>query len=225
MTTPSKETTHVLLVMNCEKYAFKADAQKKTWLRDMPVPYYHVRGDPHLEEAYEFNHDAHVLMLRVRDDYNALPQKVVMAYETIAEYFPRLQYVFKTDDDQVLQPKASAFFASMIRMIDLSIQQQSPIHYGGNVVHVSQAYKSKYHTIHPELPQDLPLYPTIYCSGRFYFLSRAAVEELVKKKKVFADEYLEDYAVGRHLPDAYKSNAKPIATDALFQDMPNNVLG
>ena len=41
--------------------------------------------------------------LKVGDDYNSLPKKVLSAYSAVQKSFPAIQYIFKTDDDQMLQ--------------------------------------------------------------------------------------------------------------------------
>jgi hypothetical protein len=93
------------------------------------------------------------------------------------------------------------------------------VHYGGNVVDVKQAYLSKYHTIHPELPENLPILPIKYCSGRFYFLSKEATNMLLKKRVEIAREYLEDYAIGLYLPDSFKDNVLNVYSGQFLNDM------
>ena len=68
--------------------------------------------------------------------------------------------------------------------------ESNKIHYSGNVVNVNQAYISQYHKIHPELPLDLPILPTKYCSGRFYILSCEAVDDLLKKRTISERNFL-----------------------------------
>jgi hypothetical protein len=80
-------------------------------------------------------------------------------------------------------------------------------------------YLSKYHTIHPDLPETLPILPIKYCSGRFYFLSNEAIAFLLQNKKQFSKEYLEDYAIGLYLNDTYKDNVLNIHSDQFFKDM------
>jgi hypothetical protein len=65
----------------------------------------------------------------------------------------------------------------------------------------------------------LPLYVTKYCSGRFYFLSRSAISNLINKKDDIVKEYLEDYAIGFHLDDRFKTNMLSLATNKVFTDI------
>ena len=196
-----QDQDYIMLIMNCKKYVKKAEFQKKTWLPLIPsyLKYYHVLGDENLDSDFIFDHDNKTLYVKTKDDYNSLPKKVIASYNAVYKTF-NFKYLFKTDDDQILcKPK---FFDMLCGLI----QAKKPTpEYGGFVVDVSQPYLSQYYKIHPELPKQLPLYVTKYCSGRFYFLSRDAVEYLISKKEEIGREYLEDYAVGFHLHPHYKS--------------------
>ena len=120
--------------------------------------------------------------------------------------------------DQTIQARIpNNFFQATIRMLERS-GDDAKIHYAGNVVDVPQPYLSQYHRIHPELPVDLPVLQTKYCSGRFYVLSADAVADLLKKKHHIEKEFLEDYAIGLHLDESYKRTMKHLATNVFFQD-------
>lgn len=205
----------ILLIMNCKKYAGKASLQKATWLRNIPsrLKYYHVIGDEELDDSFKFDEENNLLRLKVGDDYNSLPKKVIFAYQAIYDTH-KFTYIFKTDDDQML---VNVRFFDVV--INLITNKSPTIHYGGNVVDVPQAYLSQYHRIHPELPLYLPVLKTKYCSGRFYFLSREAVANLISKREYICKEFLEDYAVGYNLSDCYKETMLTICTDNSFKDM------
>lgn len=208
---------YVLLIMNCVKYRPKAIVQKNTWLKLLPtyLRYYHVIGNPDLDTecGYLFDETERILYVKTADDYNSLPHKVIASYEAINKTFD-YKYIFKTDDDQTL---SNTRFFDMVKGMTEKLEPQT--HYGGNVVHVKQAYISKYHKIHPELPENLPILPIKYCNGRFYFLSKEAVVVLINKKTKIAKEYLEDYAIGLYLPDYYKENVLKIQSELFFKDM------
>jgi len=204
---------YILLIMNCKKYQKKAIFQKMTWLKKIPetLKYYHVIGEEELEKEYEFDDENHVLKLKVADDYNSLPKKVIQAYEAVFKTF-RFEYIFKTDDDQILvKPN---FFETMMK---LTSNTKPKIHYGGYMWDV-KSHLSQYHRYHPELPPNLPLYATKYCSGRFYFLSKEVVEELFSKKDAIRNEYFEDYAIGFYMDPKFKTNILHIATNTIFKD-------
>jgi hypothetical protein len=207
----------VLLIMNCERYRYKAELQKKTWLAGVLFPYYHVMAkDSMQKDMFEFDEVERILWVATPDDYNSLPKKVIASFAAVRKKFPKIKYIFKTDDDQALQSKNVNNFFQMIRGV---IQIKTPkVHYGGNIVDVPRSYLSKYHTIHPELPENLPVLATRYCNGRFYFLSVEAVCSLILKKEAIGREYLEDYAIGLHLNPMFKETMLRIDSDSFFRD-------
>jgi Galactosyltransferase len=209
------EQDFIMLIMNCKKYAEKAAYQKQTWLPLVPgfLRYYHVIGDESLDCAFKFDETEHVLYIKVADDYNSLPKKVIRAYEAVYETF-QFKYLFKTDDDQELvNPR---FFDTLVNLISTKVPKT---HYGGYIVDIKQPYLSEYHRIHPELPEKLPLYVTKYCSGRFYFLSKSAISNLIGKSELIEKEYLEDYAIGFNLDFVYKKEMLSLNTNKYFIDI------
>ena len=206
----------ILLIMNCKKYKNKALIQKNTWLTSIPdyLKYYHVIGDETLQTNFVFDDESKILWVKTPDDYNSLPKKVIEAYEAVNTIF-NYKYIFKTDDDQVL---TNINFFNTIKKLLLN---KNPVsHYGGFIVDVKFPILSKYHTIHPELPKNIPVYVTKYCSGRFYFLSKYAIIDLLLcKKENIRKEYFEDYAIGYNLDEKYKIDMLNIATDKIFVDI------
>lgn len=212
----NKQNEYVLLIMNCEKYHWKAQIQKETWLKSLPsfITYYHVKGDSNLANDYLFDEEQNLLMVKTDDDYNSLPKKVIASYQSINDTFPNLKYIFKTDDDQMLTNPN--FFNIIINLIK---NKKPKTHYGGQKIIIETPYLSQYNKIHPELPNNLILYKTEYCSGRFYFLSKTSLQNLIYKKKEIEKEYLEDYAIGFHLSPIYKENMLHMDTTKFFQDI------
>lgn len=210
---------YIFLIFNCYKYRDKAEKQKETWLQSLPnkIQYFHVLGEPFLETDYQFLLDDNLLLVRVEDDYNSLPKKVIRAYQAILNTY-QFKYIFKTDDDQ--QVTNIKLFDTIISLLNKKWDDpDSRIHYGGHIVNVKQTYLSQYYRIHAELPQNLLVKATKYCSGRFYFLSKDAVQFLIKEKKELVEaEYLEDYAIGYHLSDPYKTNLLALDTNKYFTD-------
>jgi len=204
----------ILLIMNCKKYAKKALYQKITWLKSLnQLKYYHVIGDELLTTDFLFDNESRILWIKVADDYNSLPQKVIKSYEAINKTF-NYQYIFKTDDDQILVN--TAFFNIITNILTKSV---ATIHYGGYIVDVKENYLSQYNKLHPELPEMLPILKTKYCSGRFYFLSKEAVLYLLTKKYLIYREFLEDYAIGYHLDNKFKINILMLQTNKYFTDI------
>jgi hypothetical protein len=205
----------IMLIMNCKKYVKKALFQKMTWLKQIPsyLKYYHVIGDESLDTDYKFDNETDTLYVKVADDYNSLPKKVIAAYDAVNKTF-KYNYIFKTDDDQILIN--NKYFDMLSGLV--KVKQPRP-HYGGYIVDVKQPYLSEYHRIHPELPQRLPLYVTKYCSGRFYFLSSEAVQDILSKRERVEREFLEDYAIGFNLSPIFKQDILLIATNKYFTDI------
>ena len=205
----------IMLIMNCKKYVKKAMFQKMTWLKQIPsyLKYYHVIGDESLDAEFKFDNETNTLYVKVADDYNSLPKKVIAAYDAVNKTF-KYDYIFKTDDDQILVN--NKYFDMLTGLV--KVKQPKP-HYGGYVVDVKQPYLSEYHRIHPELPQRLPLYVTKYCSGRFYFLSSEAVQDILSKRERVEREFLEDYAIGFNLSPIFKQDILLIATNKYFTDI------
>ena len=208
----------IMLIMNCKKYVKKAMFQKMTWLKQIPsyLKYYHVIGDESLDAEFKFDNETNTLYVKVADDYNSLPKKVIAAYSAVNKTF-NFKYLFKTDDDQILVN--NKFFDMLTSLIN--VKQPRP-HYGGYIVDVKHPYLSQYNRIHPELPSQLPLYKTKYCSGRFYFLSRNAIYNLILKRDKIEKEYLEDYAIGFNLNENFKTNILNILTNHYFTDIENS---
>ena len=209
------EQDFVMLIMNCKKYEKKALFQKRTWLKSIPsyLHYYHVIGDETMDTTFKFDEENNILWVKVPDDYNSLPNKVISAYEAIYDTY-NFKYIFKTDDDQILVKPT--FFDTIIKLITTMIPAP---HYGGYIVDVKTPYLSQYYRLHPELPVNLPLYVTKYCSGRFYFLSKSAISNLINKRENIIKEYLEDYAIGFNLDERFKQNILSIATNIFFNDI------
>jgi hypothetical protein len=206
----------ILLIMNCKKYKEKALYQKSTWLNHIPetLIYYHVIGDENLDKDYTIDNESRILWVKTKDDYNSLPHKVISAYEAMTKTY-KFKYIFKTDDDQIL---VNNKFFNIIQ--NLVLKKKDPkTHYGGYLVDVKTPYLSKYNLIHPELPNNMIIQKTRYCSGRFYYISYEAIIYLLVKKPEIQKEYLEDYAIGFYLHPCFKENMLTISTNTYFTDI------
>ena len=214
---------YILIIINCKKFNTKALYQKATWLKQIPgfLKYYHIIGEPTLENDYLFDNSSNILFVKTQDDYNSLPKKVIAAHKAICDTF-KFKYLFKTDDDQILVN--SIFFKRLTSILYKSLMNK-PIHYGGFVVNIKKQGSSKnseYYMKHNELPKNLILSKTKYCSGRFYFLSKPAIFNLQSKREKVEQEFLEDYAIGCHLDSYFKKNMVHIATNHYFTDIENS---
>jgi hypothetical protein len=211
---------YILLILNCYKYKYKADRQIETWLKKLNsnIIYFHVIGDVEKcknndtdNAEYFFDFHNRILYTKTKDDYLSLPHKVITALEAVNHTY-NYDYIFKTDDDQELVD--DGFFNKM--MTTLSTKNYN---YGGRLLNVNDHY-STYYTVHSELPKKLLLRRTSYCSGRFYFLSKAAVIDLLDKKEHIKEHVIEDHAIGYYMDDHLKKNALHFLSDHFFRDIP-----
>lgn len=202
----------ILLIFNCKKYKFKADLQRKTWLKNIPknLLYFHVIGDPNLSQEFIFDNKDNILIVKTKDDYISLPQKVISAYEAIYKTY-NFKYIFKTDDDQnLIYPK---FLFVLIKYLI-----KNNYDYGGKKIIVRKTQYSNYHEYHDEIPNNCIVKKGIYCSGRFYFLSYNSIQNLIPKKNIFKNEYFEDHAIGYNLDEKLKNIFFNLPTEVVFND-------
>jgi hypothetical protein len=206
---------YILLILNCYKYKYKAERQTATWLKnlDSNIIYYHVIGDIEKckDNNYFFDFDNKILYTKTKDDYLSLPHKVIAALEAINNAY-NYDYVFKTDDDQELVDRG--FFSRMVT----TLSTKKTYNYGGRLLRVNDHY-STYYTVHSELPKRLLLKKTSYCSGRFYFLSKPAVVNLLEKSDLIKQHVIEDHAIGYYMDDHLKKHALELFSDHFFRDL------
>lgn len=209
---------YILLILNCYKYKYKAERQKETWLKklDNNIIYFHVIGDVEKcndngnNNNYLFDFHNKILYTKTNDDYLSLPDKVITALQAInSTYY--YDYVFKTDDDQELVN--DGFFNRIIKMLS-----SKNYNYGGQLLNVNDHY-STYYMIHSELPKKLLLKKTSYCTGRFYFLSKPAVMNLLDKSELIKEHIIEDHAIGYHMDVDLKKHTLNLLTNQFFRDI------
>jgi len=171
---------YLLLILNCEQYRNKALLQKNTWLKNIPpnMNYYHIIGNKEKCNKQDISVDEkeHIIYCNTLDDYNSLPSKIITTLKGVNTHF-QYKYIFKTDDDQMLIKEN--FFNVFINVLE---HKQPCIHYGGHMVTIHKDHYSQYWKVHNCLPERLLLEATTYANGRFYFLSKQAVECLISKK-------------------------------------------
>lgn len=204
----------ILLILNCKKYREKAIIQKNTWLQTLPtnIKYYHVIGDKERCDNNDIIIDEteNIIYTNTLDDYNSLPSKVITALKGIHSMFD-FKYVFKTDDDQKLVVED---FWTHLQTSLVNIQP----HYGGYMLDVP-THVSQYYRVHDCLPRDLYLESTRYANGRFYILSKLAIEDLLTKKNYIENQIIEDHAIGLYLDQSLKEKVIWINTTLVFNDV------
>jgi hypothetical protein len=194
-----------------------------------------------------FDNDNRILYTATNDDYLSLPDKIITAMNAINETY-HYKYIFKTDDDQnVIQPSFFKTIMQILSIASNGSADASgvcaapsgsagsadasgvgsanaskgaaplPYHYGGFKISVPDHY-STYYTVHNELPRKLFLKATEYCNGRFYLLSKEAVENLLKKKEDISKHIIEDHAIGLYLDSQYRQKCLGLKTGNYFKD-------
>jgi hypothetical protein len=108
---------YVLMILNCEKYRYKAEYQKKTWLSTLDIFYLHILGKEELDNEYQLELSTNTLYVRCKDDYISLSSKTYYALKAINDLF-EYKHIFKTDDDQDLTKPI--FFLSNYNCRDLA---------------------------------------------------------------------------------------------------------
>lgn len=204
---------YILLILNCYKYIDKANKQREGWLKNLnnDIIYFHIIGDSIKCNSHEyiFDFSNNILYTNTKDDYLSLPHKVITALKAINCTY-EYEYIFKTDDDQNLVN--CNFFSILINLL-----KGKEYNYGGYMINVNDHY-STYYTVHNELPKKLFLKGTSYCNGRFYLLSKKAVEYLLPKYNLISQHIIEDHAIGLYLDDNIKKPILIINSNKYFID-------
>lgn len=198
--------------MNCKKYTHKAKKQRELWVnKTLPVniKYYYVIGDKEKCNQQDYVIEDDIMYVNTEDDYNSLPLKVIKAYEIINQNFD-YDYIFKTDDDIKLTRKQ--FISDLQEKL-----KHKTIYYGGFRLN-SPKHVSPWYLKHDCLPKDIVIEKTIYCTGRFYFLHKEAVVNVLESKDKFKGRYFEDHCIGLFLDDKYKENCYHFDTFKYFTE-------
>lgn len=207
------EKDYILLILNCDKYKYKAEIQKKIWLNTLTnnIKYFHIIGNSNIcdNNEYIFDNSKNILYVNTPDDYLSLPNKIITAIKAINENY-KYKYIFKTDDDQILIK--DNFFETLIGVLNNNIT-----HYGGLIIGVND-HISNYWLVHDCLPKDILLKKTTYCNGRFYLLSNKLIADLLLNIDKIKTHIIEDHAIGYYIPDKYKNDVLKINTDSIFID-------
>jgi glycosyltransferase involved in cell wall biosynthesis len=195
----------VVLIPSCKKYAYKADAIRKTWankLSSLGASIWFLYGDPEASYAYT---SSDCLFVPCRDDYESLLLKLTLGYEYVHKHF-NFRFLLKIDDDCILNvPK----FRSLLK--EQAVCEQ----YLGMAVHKKGVkMNNKWHYGKCSTPDfDKPykdnVAPVTYAKGGYsYILRKDALTPIIRKLGVFKSEIqdsvysYEDVRVGEVLAEA-----------------------
>ena len=187
----------VVMILNCKKYNHKRMKQKKWLSKFTNLIYFHVIGEPTMEEPYRFDDTEKILYVKTKDDYMSLSHKVISGMGAFAERYP-FKYLLKLDDDQNLV-KMSFFRLLTTALMAHWDNPATRKHYGGDMAYVTEPKLSTLYKVHPEMPRNYMLLPGNYAGGCCYVVSRESVEHLLKNKNKLITHIFEDYGVGQIL--------------------------
>jgi hypothetical protein len=185
-------TRILIAILACEKYEYRADSVRESWLPLVPEDYrvVFVYGRP--GEAAELQGDR--LYLDCPEAYEMLPRKVHALLEYALSHF-EFDYLFKTDDDT---------YIDFQRFINLDLHSADyvgqfhvmpdPVPEAGKTWHYGKCNDKAY-----EVPYERP-FVCAYATGGGYFLSRRAVEIAAGRTAGTKHEHLyEDVMIGEAL--------------------------
>jgi hypothetical protein len=183
----SKQNPKYLIgIMTCSKYLHKAEEQYKKYFTNIHdyenIVYVKFIGDPTIEGDYIYQKENNLLILKCKDDYLNLPNKVYCFYKTICALFPDITNVVKMDDDVIVDlPK-------LYSLITLC----KDIPYAGRYVCVGSTLstwlyqKTDVCSEYPELGLiPVYMYPQEYCAGCIYLLTKTSIDIIVKYPELF----------------------------------------
>lgn len=186
---------YVMFILNCKKYFEKRKMQKKTWLNKINFNYFHVIGDPEIEKSY-IDYDQKIIYTKCEDNYESLPIKTYQSIKLICENFPDLKYIFKTDDDIIID---DGFFEYVFD----TLKNNPDSEYFGYAIDIHKNKYSEYHIEKVEKESSkkpvLMMKKTTYASGKFYIIKKTMLDKILNftnVDKYFESNMFEDYAVG-----------------------------
>ena len=175
----------VCLIVTCEKYSWKANAIRETWLKDLKAHggrYYFLMGNPEIQKAEVIGD---VLYVPCRDDYESLLLKLALAYQFIDENLS-FSHVYKIDDD---------IYLNVEKTISDILPQLRGKKYAGGIVfpktekinklhHFGKCSDDRFHK-----PSPIDLAPCDYAGGgTTYFLAKEIICHLTSHIDLFKSE-------------------------------------
>jgi len=182
------ETRPVLLVTGCQKYREYLTPAIRRFTR----PEWRTIGIVGGAATTTYDPSSGILSLAVPDNYESLPTKIQAAVAWVAQEFPAVPGLFKTDDDIVL-----ADIQHLVGAVAEGIRTDEP--YWG--LFVGQCRAAGVNPLRIEHRfEDKSLRPThqqaIYCYGHGYWLNRAAMAHVAAAAEEYGKSYLEDVCTG-----------------------------
>ena len=198
------KTDYILIILSCKKYQYKVELQKQNWLKNIELffdlKYFHVIGDKELckNKEYIFDFEKKIIYVNSEDEYVYLPKKLIAAFKAINDNFS-FKYILKTDDD--IELSVNGAFSKIIFELEKNIS-----YYGGNINDpgISKGHWFLATSDSANFPKNILLENIKYCSGRFYYLHKKAVIDLLTKSHLIRYKFIEDHAIGLYLNNNLK---------------------
>ena len=168
-------------ILSCEKYKDRRDKQK---LDNFLIEYRYFIGNPELKEN-EFIEDIEnkIVYVPCSDNYESLPQKVVLMLKWILKNKSIVRYIIKSDDDVKFNYIKFKDYCSYVATNNLDYTGYKTRNKSG---------LSEFHLGKPEdekLSKTKIRVPNVdFCAGPCYFLSK-------KASRIIIDHLFEDYTI------------------------------
>jgi hypothetical protein len=181
------------------------DIMKEAWinkLKELNIPYIIVCADNTLPNSYVFNPNNNVLIVKAPADYEYHTLKLIYALQFILERgdeYKDIKGIVKIEDDVLVNVnKLVEYLSDTTEKKDYEgwkYKLQTPIGVAKHRPKVKNEYLKNLIIV---------LEPSIYCLGSMYWLSKNAIDILVKFFKtkpfcIYSWHIFEDYAVAKIL--------------------------
>lgn len=180
---PTFDARPTLMILGCEKYR----ATLELAIRQFAHPAWRVVGV--VGGSSETTFDGSILSVAAPDTYDDLPKKVFHAFEWIARQWPNSIGVFKTDEDILMENVAD---------LATTVLANHRIPYWGlryDNIKAGTIAKERLDTRFADTTEKT--HPAaFYCWGHGYWVSSSAIHCLMRRRKEFYEQYLEDVCVG-----------------------------
>ena len=181
---------YVILIISCQKRKKRQNLLRQTWVKDMNRLGFRcifVIGNNHTQDTKLFGD---ILWTDCNDYYEGLPEKIIKSLSYIYQYF-HFEYVFKIDDDCVLNP--ISFLKLSLKNHYIGVKKEVDKQFN-RFWHKGKCSQSKLNTIPYPIQR---IYYHIHAKGESgYFLSKYAISLLLRHKKYIESDLYEDKVVG-----------------------------
>lgn len=174
----------IFLIPSCEKYAYKEEAIRKTWLKHLSgygFRYFFLKGNPSLTSSTLVDD---TMFVPCRDDYESLMLKLAHGYKFLFENFD-FTHVYKIDDD---------CYPNMSTLVSVLPQLKNLKYASGSINDTLSPISSTWHydkcsnkSFNVPYTRTIPKYD-FGLGGHSYFLRKDVLPIIFDNIKLFSDE-------------------------------------